>query len=67
LTSQTKWNWSFKHFYIVYKLANKPFFHLEKERVGAHSLLSIKLENLHSKQTKRFRVEHGKGVCSLDE
>jgi len=44
LTSQTKWNWSLKYFYIVFKLANKPLFRLEKERVGAHSLLSIKLE-----------------------
>jgi hypothetical protein len=43
LTPQTKWNWSLKHFYIVYKLANKPFFLLEKERVRAHSLFSFLL------------------------
>ena len=38
LTTQTKWNWSIKHFYIVDKLANN-LSPLEGERVRAHSLL----------------------------
>ena len=52
LTTQTKWNWSIKHFYTVDKLANNPS-PLEGERVK--SALAL-IKKVRFAQTK-FDVE----------
>ncbi len=48
LTSQTKWNWSIKYFYIVNKLANNNLSPLEGERVKS-ALALIKGQNCTNK------------------
>ncbi len=52
LTSQTKWNWSIKHFYIVNKLANKPFSTRRRNSKSALALVQVRFV------TNKFDVEH---------
>ncbi len=56
LTSQTKWNWSIKHFYIVYKLANKPFTTRRRKSKSALALVQVRIV------TNKFDIEPNKGL-----